>query len=108
MKIDRLLGIVTTLLQKGKVTAPYLAEKFEVSRRTIFRDLDAICMAGIPIVTTQGGGGGISIAAGSRSARIRARLRASPPSTIAMEITNISVPTTLTCIGTPRCATPQT
>jgi len=64
MKIDRLLGIVTTLLQKGKVTAPYLAEKFEVSRRTIFRDLDAICMAGIPIVTTQGGGGGISIAEG--------------------------------------------
>ena len=53
-------------------------------------------------------GGGMSIAAGSRSARVRARLRASPPSTIAMEITNISVPTTLTCIGTPRCATPQT
>lgn len=64
MKIDRLLGIITTLLQKGKVTAPYLAEKFEVSRRTILRDLDAISMAGIPIVTTQGGDGGISIAEG--------------------------------------------
>jgi predicted DNA-binding transcriptional regulator YafY len=64
MKIDRLLGIITTLLQKGKVTAPYLAEKFEVSRRTILRDLDDICMAGIPIVTTQGGDGGISIAEG--------------------------------------------
>lgn len=64
MKIDRLLGIITTLLQKGKVTAPYLAEKFEVSRRTILRDLDDICMAGIPIVTTQGGDGGIAIAEG--------------------------------------------
>lgn len=64
MKIDRLLGIITTLLQKGKVTAPYLAEKFEVSRRTILRDLDDICRAGIPVVTIQGGGGGISIAEG--------------------------------------------
>ena len=64
MKLDRLLGIITTLLQKGKVTAPYLAEKFEVSRRTILRDLDAICMAGIPIVTTQGCDGGIAIAEG--------------------------------------------
>ena len=35
MKIDRLLGIITVLLQNEKVTAPYLAEKFEVSRRTI-------------------------------------------------------------------------
>jgi predicted DNA-binding transcriptional regulator YafY len=66
MKIDRLLGIITTLLQKDKVTAPYLAEKFEVSRRTILRDLDDICLAGIPIVTTQGPGGGISIAEGFR------------------------------------------
>lgn len=64
MKIDRLLGIITTLLQKGKVTAPYLAEKFEVSRRTILRDLDDICKAGIPIVTMQGGDGGITIAEG--------------------------------------------
>jgi predicted DNA-binding transcriptional regulator YafY len=64
MKIDRLLGIITILLQKNKVTSPYLAEKFEVSRRTILRDLDDICMAGIPIVTTQGGDGGISIAEG--------------------------------------------
>lgn len=64
MKIDRLLGILTILLQKDKVTAPWLAEKFEVSRRTIGRDIDALCMAGIPIVTHQGGGGGISILEG--------------------------------------------
>lgn len=64
MKIDRLLGIVTQLLQHDKITAPELAEKFEVSRRTILRDINDICRAGIPIVTCQGGGGGISIADG--------------------------------------------
>lgn len=61
MKIDRLIGIITTLQQQGKVTAPYLADKFEVSRRTINRDIEDICRAGIPIVTTQGADGGIAI-----------------------------------------------
>lgn len=64
MKLDRLIGIITTLQQKGKVTAPYLAEKFEVSKRTINRDIETICLAGIPIVTEQGAGGGISIMKG--------------------------------------------
>ena len=61
MKIDRLIGILTILMQKEKVTAPYLAEKFEVSRRTINRDIEDMCKAGIPIVTIQGKNGGISI-----------------------------------------------
>jgi predicted DNA-binding transcriptional regulator YafY len=64
MKLDRLLGILTTLLQNERVTAPTLAEKYEVSRRTISRDIDTLCQAGIPIVTQQGGCGGISIAEG--------------------------------------------
>ena len=64
MKLDRLLGILTVLLQNNRVTAPYLAEKFEVNRRTISRDIDALCQAGIPIITHQGCGGGISIAEG--------------------------------------------
>ena len=64
MKIDRLIGIITTLQQKKIVTAPYLAEKFEVSRRTINRDIEDICKAGIPIVTTRGANGGISIMEG--------------------------------------------
>ena len=46
------------------MTAPELAEKFEVNRRTIGRDIDSLCQAGIPIVTHQGIGGGISIAEG--------------------------------------------
>lgn len=64
MKIDRLIGIIATLQQKKTVTAPYLAEKFQVSRRTINRDIEDICKAGIPIVTTQGAKGGISIMEG--------------------------------------------
>ena len=64
MKINRLIGIITTLQQEKIVTAPYLAEKFEVSRRTINRDIEDICKAGIPIVTTQGANGGISIMEG--------------------------------------------
>lgn len=61
MKIDRLIGILSILLQQEKVTAPYLAEKFEVSRRTINRDIEDLCKAGIPIATSQGVNGGISI-----------------------------------------------
>lgn len=64
MKIDRMIGILSILLQKEKVTAPYLAEKFEVSRRTINRDIEALCMAGIPLVTEPGQNGGVSIMEG--------------------------------------------
>ena len=61
MKIDRQLGILSILLQTETVTAPYLSEIFEVSRRTINRDIEDLCKAGIPIVTRQGKDGGISI-----------------------------------------------
>ena len=64
MKIDRLIAIITVLLQQEKVTAPELAERFEVSRRTINRDIEDICKAGIPLVTTRGYGGGVSVADG--------------------------------------------
>ncbi len=64
MKIDRLLGILNILSQAEKVTAPELAQRFEVSRRTINRDIEDLCKAGIPVVTTQGAGGGISIEEG--------------------------------------------
>lgn len=66
MKIDRLIGILSLLLQRDSVTAPELAERFEVSRRTINRDVEALCQAGIPIVTRQGAGGGIAIMDGYR------------------------------------------
>ncbi len=66
MKTDRLIEIVTVLQQEGKVTAPYLAEKLGVSRRTINRDIEDICRAGIPVVTAQGVGGGIYVREGFR------------------------------------------
>ena len=66
MKIDRLIGILSVLLQQEKTTAPELAERFEVSRRTINRDIEDLCRAGIPILTMQGTGGGISIMSGYR------------------------------------------
>ena len=66
MKIDRLIGILSVLLHKEKMTAPELAERFEVSRRTINRDIEDLCKAGIPIQTSQGTGGGISIMEGYR------------------------------------------
>ncbi len=69
MKIDRLIGILSILLQKEMTTAPELAEYFEVSKRTINRDIEALCKAGIPIQTTQGYGGGISIMSGYRMDR---------------------------------------
>ena len=61
MKTDRLIGILSVLLQKEKCTAPELAEKFEVSRRTVNRDIETLCRAGIPVCTVQGAGGGICI-----------------------------------------------
>ncbi|MBQ8951201.1 MAG: YafY family transcriptional regulator [Eubacterium sp.] len=69
MKIERLIGILSVLLQEEKTTAPELAERFEVSRRTINRDIEDLCKAGIPIQTIQGTGGGISIMEGYRMDR---------------------------------------
>ena len=61
LKESRLFRIVYYLLEKGRVTAPELAEKFEVSVRTIYRDVDVISSAGIPIYVTTGRNGGIRI-----------------------------------------------
>lgn len=59
MQESRLFRILYYLLDKGRATAPELAEKFEVSVRTIYRDVDAISSAGIPIYVTTGRNGGI-------------------------------------------------
>lgn len=66
MKLDRLVGILVILLGRERVQAKELAGRFGVSTRTILRDVEAINLAGIPIVTFQGEGGGISIAEGYR------------------------------------------
>ena len=61
MQINRLFEIVYLLMNKKQMTANELAAHFEVSKRTILRDIDALATAGIPIYTTQGKGGGIFI-----------------------------------------------
>ena len=61
MKINRLFEIVYILLNEKNVTAKKLSTHFEVSARTILRDVDTLAESGIPIYTTRGKGGGISI-----------------------------------------------
>lgn len=61
MKTDRLVSIIMILLDKKRIGARELADIFEVSPRTIYRDIDAISMAGIPVRSTPGTGGGFEI-----------------------------------------------
>ena len=61
MQINRLFEIVYLLLEKETATAKELAEHFEVSVRTIYRDIDILSTAGIPVYTNKGKGGGISL-----------------------------------------------
>lgn len=69
MRIQRLLALVCVLADNEKVTVRELAERFEVSRRTIFRDLEALNCAGIPIVSQPGREGGVSVMEGYKVAR---------------------------------------
>ena len=61
MKTDRMMSIIIVLLERKRTSAQDLADMFEVSLRTIYRDIDAIDLAGIPIRTIPGVGGGIEI-----------------------------------------------
>ncbi|KAB8125813.1 YafY family transcriptional regulator [Gracilibacillus oryzae] len=66
MKLERLLSIIILLLNRRMIQAKELADQFEVSIRTIYRDIDTINAAGIPIVTYQGTNGGIGLSEGYR------------------------------------------
>lgn len=61
MQVNRLFEIIYILLSKKKVTAKELSERFDVSQRTIYRDIDTLSLAGIPVYTEKGKGGGISL-----------------------------------------------
>ncbi len=61
MKIERLIAIIMLLLEKEIIPTSELADKLEVSRRTIFRDIDTLNLAGLPIVVTRGSTGGVSL-----------------------------------------------
>lgn len=66
MKLYRLLHLMNILVNNDKVTIKQLSEKLEVSRRTIYRDLETLTIAGFPIVSHPGYGGGITVAEGYR------------------------------------------
>ena len=61
MPINRLFEIVYVLMEKSTVTAKELAGRFEVSQRTIYRDIETLSESGIPVYMTKGKGGGISL-----------------------------------------------
>lgn len=61
MKVNRLFEIVYILLNKQQVTAKELADRFEVSTRTIYRDIDILSSCGVPVYASKGKGGGISL-----------------------------------------------
>ena len=61
MQVNRLFEIIYLLLNKKSMTARELAERFSVSQRTIYRDVDTLSLAGIPVYTEKGKGGGISL-----------------------------------------------
>lgn len=61
MQVHRMFEIIYLLMHKKTLTAKELADQFEVSPRTIYRDIDTLCEAGIPIYTTKGKGGGIRL-----------------------------------------------
>lgn len=64
MKTGRLFHIIHRLLRDGRTTAPVLARELEVSVRTVYRDIEALCEAGVPVVTEPGKGGGLSLMEG--------------------------------------------
>ncbi len=66
MKLDRLLAMTMILINRDRVRAQELAETFNVSVRTIYRDIDTLCQAGIPVITFQGTNGGIGLMEGYR------------------------------------------
>jgi predicted DNA-binding transcriptional regulator YafY len=66
VRADRLISILLMLQRRGQVTAAQVAEELEVSERTARRDLDALAMAGVPVYSVQGRGGGWRLAGGGR------------------------------------------
>ena len=67
MRADRLVAVLLLLQQRERVTAAEVARELEVSERTARRDLDALAMAGVPVYSTQGRGGGWRLVGGART-----------------------------------------
>ena len=64
MQIERLVQMVFYIVKHGHVTARELSDYFNVSTRTIYRDINTLTIAGIPVISAKGAGGGISLLEG--------------------------------------------
>ena len=67
MRADRLVAVLLLLQARGRVTAAQIAEELEISERTARRDLDALAMAGVPVYSCRGRGGGWSLVGGAKT-----------------------------------------
>jgi predicted DNA-binding transcriptional regulator YafY len=67
MRADRLIAMMMLLQTRGRMTAEQLGDELEVSERTIYRDINALCYSGVPIYAERGPGGGISLVEQYRS-----------------------------------------
>lgn len=66
MRLERLLAILMLVVNRKRISATELADKMEVSVRTVYRDIDTLCQAGFPLVAYQGAGGGFEVMEGYR------------------------------------------
>jgi predicted DNA-binding transcriptional regulator YafY len=79
MRAGRLLSLVSILSREGRTTAAALAERLEVSQRTILRDLEVLSGSGVPVYATRGAGGGFQLLEGySPTLPAEGRLRTGP------------------------------
>src|SRR4249919_202067 len=67
VRADRLVAVLLILQARGRVTAAQLADELEISERTARRDLEALAMAGVPVYSQAGRGGGWSLVGGART-----------------------------------------